>query len=393
MSWPTIALGEAVTFKGGGTPSRDNASFWGGRIPWATVKDFGSGYSLRSTQESITEEGLRGSASNLIPAGTVVIPTRMALGKAAIAGADIAINQDLKAVFPTRDLDSRFLLWYFIANSSRIEAMGKGATVKGVTLEQLRSLDLPMPPLAEQRRIAAILDKADALRAKRREAIAKLDQLLQSVFLDMFGDVSTNPRGWRVQPLGEILKSARVFTDGDWVESKDQDPHGSVRLIQLADVGDGDYIDKSRRFLTKETALRLRCTFLEAGDILVARMPHPLGRACLFPGDQRESVTVVDVCVIRPGQGGPNPAWLTTCLNSDSVRSQISKMATGTTRSRISRGNLSKIELICPPLHDQLVFAKAVERIAATRRSCVESLNSTEDLFKSIQQRAFSGAV
>jgi type I restriction enzyme S subunit len=304
-------------------------------------------------------------------------------------------STDILPLEPTSRIDRNYLFHVLRRQSfvDEVSSLCAGANLPRISPKVLAEMQIPVPPLADQRRIAAILDKADALRAKRREAIAKLDQLLQSVFLDMFGDVSTNPKGWPVRLLGEVLQSAKVFTDGDWVESKDQDPNGSVRLIQLADVGDGSYIDKSRRFLTKDTALRLRCTFLEVGDVLVARMPDPLGRACLFPGDQRESVTVVDVCVIRPGHGGPSPMWLAACINSDSVRSQIAKMATGTTRSRISRGNLSKIKLICPPLNDQLAFAKAVERIAATRRSCVRSLSSTEHLFESIQQRSFSGTV
>jgi type I restriction enzyme S subunit len=236
------------------------------------------------------------------------------------------------------------------------------------------------------------LDKADLLCAKRREAIAKLDQLLQSAFIDIFGD-ATNPKKWAVTTLGQMLHSAEVFTDGDWVESKDQDPSGNVRLIQLADVGEGYYIDKSRRFLTKEAALRLRCTFLNVGDVLVARMPDPLGRACIFPGDERESVTVVDVCVIRPGAKGPNPRWHIACINSPSVRAQIERMASGTTRSRISRGNLSKIELIEPPKDQQDRFARFASRIEGAKVALEVSQSSMEELFAALQARAFSGAI
>lgn len=157
MSFPIVELGEVVDFKGGGTPSRDKLDYWGGDIPWATVKDFNDGHVIRTTQEFITSEGLEQSASNLIPAGTVIIPTRMALGKAVVTEVDLAINQDLKAVFPSEKIDARYLLWYFIANASKIEAMGKGATVKGVTLEQLRKLKFPFVPLSDQRRIAALL--------------------------------------------------------------------------------------------------------------------------------------------------------------------------------------------------------------------------------------------
>ncbi|MFM9597551.1 hypothetical protein ACKI1O_50540, partial [Streptomyces scabiei] len=75
-----------------------------------------------------------------------------------------------------------------------------------------------------------------------------------------------------------------LVSDGDWIESKDQDPEGDVRLIQLMDIGDGEFLDKSKRYLNAEAAARLRCTFLEPGDVLIARMPDPLGRACVFPG-------------------------------------------------------------------------------------------------------------
>ena len=121
---------------------------------------------------------------------------------------------------------------------------------------------------------------------------------------------------WPLTSLATVLKQADVFVDGDWVESKDQNPDGDVRLIQLADVGDGFYIDKSSRFLTSAKAAELRCTFLAPGDVLVARMPDPLGRACIFPGDSKRSVTVVDVCIIRPTPQHQDARWLMHCFNA-----------------------------------------------------------------------------
>ncbi len=189
----------------------------------------------------------------------------------------------------------------------------------------------------------------------------------------------------------DLLSDAEVFTDGDWVESKDQDPEGDIRLIQLADIGDGCFIDKSQRFLNARTASRLRCTPLMPQDVLVARMPDPLGRACLFPALGVACVTVVDVCIIRPSATGPDPTWLMSCLNSAGFRRQIEAEATGTTRTRISRGNLSKLRIISPPLALQQIFAtriQAVESLKATHRA---ALAETDALFASLQHRAFSG--
>lgn len=178
--------------------------------------------------------------------------------------------------------------------------------------------------------------------------------------------------------LEAALADAEVFDDGDWVESEDQDPDGDVRLIQLADVGDGTYVNRSARFLTSSKAAKLRCTFLKPGDILVARMPDPLGRSCIFPGDAKSAVTVVDVCIIRPNPDQQDARWLMHCLNAPQYRNQIARFATGTTRSRISRGNLKRIEILLLPLAEQRRIAEVLDRaeaLRAKRRAAVAQLD------------------
>jgi len=152
--------------------------------------------------------------------------------------------------------------------------------------------------------------------------------------------------------LKDILNGC-LFTDGDWIESKDQDPDGEIRLIQLADIGDGYFIDKSSKFINKETAKRLKCTFLKKNDILIARMPDPLGRACIFPLEENEKyVTAVDVCIIRPSENCNN-RYLQYCLNSTDIRNSIERQKTGTTRERITRKKLGELEIPLPPLTQQ----------------------------------------
>lgn len=184
--------------------------------------------------------------------------------------------------------------------------------------------------------------------------------------------------------LASLLANAEVFVDGDWVESKDQDPAGDVRLIQLADVGDGVYVDKSNRFLTSETAQRLKCTYLRPGDILIARMPDPIGRACIFPGDPKTSVTVVDVCIIRVDERSVCARWLMHALNSSLARRQIEGFVSGTTRSRISRGNLGKIELRVPAIDEQRRIAAILDKADALRAKRREALAQLDRLAQSI---------
>ncbi|MDD4024998.1 MAG: restriction endonuclease subunit S [Kiritimatiellae bacterium] len=170
------------------------------------------------------------------------------------------------------------------------------------------------------------------------------------------------PKSWSWATISELVGDAGVFIDGDWVESKDQDPQGGVRLIQLADVGDGVYRDKSNRFLTKAKAKELGCTFLKEGDVLIARMPDPLGRACVFPGDEKPSVTVVDVAIVRSGNGEFDHRWLACFVNAHPFRSAISGLQAGSTRKRISRGNLATIPLPVPPLPEQRRIVAEIEK-------------------------------
>ncbi|MET7949577.1 hypothetical protein [Micromonospora sp. NPDC005324] len=178
------------------------------------------------------------------------------------------------------------------------------------------------------------------------------------------------PPGWAVATLAELVDPDGVFVDGDWVESKDQDPDGEVRLVQLADVGEGEFRDRSNRSLTQSKATELRCTFLAPGDVLIARMPDPLGRACIYPGTGRPAVTVVDVCIIRATT--IDHQWLMWALNSPQVRGQILEFQSGTTRKRISRGNLAKVKLFVPPLAEQLrIVASLDEGLAGVARASV----------------------
>lgn len=179
--------------------------------------------------------------------------------------------------------------------------------------------------------------------------------------------------------LADALADAEVFTDGDWVESKDQNPDGDVRLTQLADVGDGSWLNRSSRFLTSEKARQLRCTYLKPGDVLIARMPDPLGRSCIFPGDSIPCVTVVDVCVVRPNRETIDSRFLMHVLNSPEGRQGIAKHITGTTRQRISRTNLGKIQIPFPPLAEQKRIAAildAADALRARRREALAQLDS-----------------
>lgn len=187
----------------------------------------------------------------------------------------------------------------------------------------------------------------------------------------------------------ELVTSNGLFCDGDWIEKKDQDPNGVVRLIQLADIGVCEFKDKSNRFITEAKAEELNCTYLQKGDILIARLPDPLGRACIFPFEGKY-ITAVDVAVVRVSGVDVNPKYVMYMINSPQFRNEIKQYESGTTRKRISRKNLDKIDFEMPPLAEQNRIVSRIEELFSELDNGVEMLKKTKQQLAVYRQAVYA---
>jgi len=201
------------------------------------------------------------------------------------------------------------------------------------------------------------------------------------------------PTGWGSLSLSEIGRGG-LFADGDWVESKDQDPQGSVRLTQLADVGIGEFRERSSRWLREDQAAGLGCTFLKPRDVLIARMPDPIGRSCLVPEGIGRAVTAVDVAILRVADPQIDPRYVMWAINNPTFYRSVVGLQSGTTRKRISRRNLAALKIPLPELREQRRIVDILEdhlsrldaaagcmkatnrRVIALRRSVLNALFS-----------------
>ncbi|NJO31139.1 MAG: hypothetical protein HC874_29000 [Richelia sp. SL_2_1] len=213
QNWTITKLENLVTkFMGGGTPSRRNSAYYQGNIPWMTVKDMTS-HRPQKVTEYITLEAVTNSATNLIPPDTIIIATRMSLGKVVRVPFEVAINQDLKALILPNDIEKDFLEYWYISEASNIQSLGTGTTVKGIRLEVLQQLKIPLPPLNEQKRIVGKIEALQRRSQRVKEAIDAIPQLLdqfrQSVFAAAFrGDLTAD---WRennpdVEPASMLIE-------------------------------------------------------------------------------------------------------------------------------------------------------------------------------------------
>ena len=188
------------------------------------------------------------------------------------------------------------------------------------------------------------------------------------------------PEGWQISSVEDLLTPDCLFSDGDWVESKDQDPAGTNRLLQLADIGDGRFVNKSNRFMNDEQFNRLNCTQLQEGDVLIARMPEPIGRACILPRLDNRLATVVDIAILRPS--AVDSYWLMSVINSAGFRTKIEEQSSGTTRTRIGRTALSKIKLLFPPLPEQKKIASILTSVDEVIENTQRQIDKLQDLKK-----------
>lgn len=198
--------------------------------------------------------------------------------------------------------------------------------------------------------------------------------------------------GWGEQKLSLLCD---MFTDGDWVESKDQSPEG-VRLIQTGNVGEGVFKDRrdKSRFISEETFSRLKCTEILEGDCLVSRLPDPVGRSCLIPYTGEKMITAVDCTIIRLNRSHLLPEFFNYFTQSYAYLNVVESLTSGATRKRISRKNLGEVPIPLPPIPEQqrivAILNQAFADIEKARANAEKNLKNARELFDSYLNQVFS---
>lgn len=384
MSVSLIALGELVTFLGGGTPDRSNPAYWYGEIPWATVKDLKSG-ELSDTQEYITREGLENSASTIIDTGTVIMATRMGLGKVAINTIPMSINQDLKGVVCSSRIAPRYLLHFLLSKASMLELAGHGATVKGIKLDYLRSMKIPLPPLDEQRRIAAILDRADAIRRKRAEAVGLAHKMAQNVFISMFGHPGRNEKEYPRKGIGDLCQRCSSMNPAVGKQADD-----TFRYIELGSVdGKLGRIVGISEFIGKDAPSRAR-QIIRAGDVLVSTVRPNLRGTALADMSYDGNLGSTGFCVLRPGKE-LSSNYLYQITRFPWFSEQLAMKVRGANYPAVTDKDVLSVTIPVPPLALLQRYDSLASRIADLTVVQERYLRETDNLFSSLQQCLLTG--
>ena len=249
-----------------------------------------------------------------------------------------------------------------------------GSTNTFINWSTLANYEFELPDLETQRKLAEVLWSINDTMEAYKNLISATDELVKSQFMEQFGSY-----------LGDETRCATVeqvctvFADGDWIESKDQADDG-IRLIQTGNVGNGVYLDKGERarYIDEETFVRLNCTEVLPNDILISRLPDPVGRACIIPDGLGKSITAVDCSIVRL-KSHVLPEFFVAYTMTTLYAAQIGSSVTGSTRKRISRKNLGQVVIPTPDIDQQEQFAALVRQSDKSKYLIANALISSSN--------------
>ena len=375
------------------------------RVPLSDIADFVNGVAFKPDDweesgkrilriQNLTDSTKPFNRTNRVVAkryevspGDLLVSWSATLGVFVWEGPDTAlVNQHIFRVVPDHGrIDPRYLKHMLSDALVQMEQHLHGATMKHVNRGEFLATTIPLPPLAEQKRIAGILDATDALRAKRREALAQLDTLIQSTFLDMFGDPVTNPKGWEQCVVGDVVHAAK---DGPHVSPTYAE--SGVPFLSTRHIKPGEVVWEDLKYIDQDEANRQwkKCK-PEFGDILYTK-GGTTGISARVTTSEPFAVWV-HVALLKPIVKKVHPIWIEAMLNSAYCYTQSQRYTHGIANRDLGLKRMVKIQMYLPPLAEQRGFAAVVESIDEQKARQRAHLAELDTLFASLQSRAFRG--
>ena len=397
MTWSQAALAEVATIVSGATPKTGVAEYWGGGIPWATPKDLSGldSATIASTPRTISEAGLRSCAATVLPVGSVLFSSRAPIGHVAINAVPMATNQGFKSLVPKPGkIEPRYLYHWLRAHRQQLESLGNGATFKEVSKAVVSRVEIPLPPIEEQRRIAAILDRADALNDASNAVTASYASLMAATFRSMFGDIQ---RAMDVPSCGTFGDVVASLQGGRNLVGPDPSANSAFRVLKISAVTSGAFRPEESKPLPSGYVPD-NSHLVRAGDLLMSRAnTTAMVGATALVRETPENLAMPDKLwrLCWQDGAGVEPVYMAALLQQPAVRRALSARSSGTGGSM---KNISKAKLMGMPLPvaapiAQREFAQRVATIDLERSMAEVRRSKLNALRGSLQERAFSGSL
>ena len=372
-----VKLGDVAKWGSGGTPKRSNPAHFGTDIPWVSIADLNDGLVL-DTKEALTHAGLANSSAKLVPAGSLLVAMYGSIGKLGIAGRKLCTSQAIAFAIPDRTrIDTRYLFHFLLANRQRLQSLGRGGTQLNIGQGDLKSMEIDLPALEEQRRIAAILDKADTIRTKRRQVLAHLE-------LAPFAAIESLLRDgvWDSRPLADLAEvwdcahSTPVWTDS------------GKTCLRTSNLGRGFWDWTDTRYVSLDDfQIRQKGGGALPGDIILSREGTVGIGAMVQPG----MTVAMGQRLVQVRAKSIDEHFLLWYLLYALDPIRISHVMVGATSKHLNVKDLRAMSIPTPGPDVQKQFANFATRLISEQEMVLQGIAQDDALFASLQSRAFKG--
>ena len=378
--WKMVRLGDIFDLQMGKTPDRNRPEYFNTNTnKWVSIADISKAQKyILETKECISDEAVKNSGIKQIPANTIIMSFKLSIGKTAITTEPMYSNEAIMAFLPNRkyEVDNNFF-YYLFSNKNWSE--GSNKAVKGVTLNKatLTEVKIPIPPLDEQKQIAAVLDKCSAIIAKRQQQLSALDDLIKARFVEMFGDEK------HILPMKNICS---IITDGTHQPPKFISD--GIPFIFVSNITENVLTYDAEKFIDQATYDNLiKRTPIEIGDILLSTVGsygHPAvvksNKKFLF---QRH------IAYLKPQKEIVDSDYLHSAILSPDAQMQIEEGVKGIAQKTLNLSEIKKMTIPIPAMNRQKQFAAFVAQVDKTKEAVKKSLEKSQLLFDSLMQEYF----
>lgn len=375
-----VKLGDICTVVSGSTPSSSVAEYWDGNHIWITPAELSDdSFIIYDSVRHITDRAIQETSLKPFPEGTVILSSRAPIGKTAIAGCKMYCNQGFKNLICSDSIYNKYLYFFLSAKTDYLNSLGRGATFKEISKYIVENIQIYLPTIEEQKKRAGILEKLMFLIQTRKKQLSKLNQLVKSRFIEMFGDTKNNINNFKIYSIGDICS----LKSGTSLPLNVENEGGDIPYIKVSDMslpGNERYITISSRYVTQKTAGK---GIFPVGSVIFPKRGGAIGT-------NKKRLTQIPICADLNIMGViPGANIMPQYLLSYFDMIDLGKLDNGSSVPQLNNKDIAPLKILLPPLSLQEQFAAFVEQVEKAKLSVKQSLDKLETLKKSLMQEYF----
>ena len=380
-----VRLGDVCTIVSGSTPKTNVSEYWDGEIKWITPAELSNdSFYIFDSSRHLSEEAMKKTGLKLFPTGTVILSSRAPIGKTAISGCEMCCNQGFKNLICSDRIFNEYLYFYLKSKTEFLNSLGRGATFKEISKGIVEEIEIPLPTYDEQKRIANELKKVTELIYLRKLQLIKLEELIKSQFIEMFGDPVTNTQGRKIVPFKDFILNIRYGTSQPPVFNQ----VGKYRFIRATNIKAGRISEQNMLMIDENAAAGLEKCKLIGGEIIIVRSGVNTGDTCIVTDAYVGDYAGYDI-IVSLDRSICNPVFFNEMINTHYMEKVVKPLTARSAQPHINAEQVQNLPIVYASLSEQNRFADFIQQVDKSKFEIGVSLEKLEVLKNALMQESF----